>query len=398
MSDWSEFALGDLCSRVTVGHVGKMADEYVEDGVPFLRSQNVRPFVIDTSGMLQISESFHRKLRKSELRAGDVVVVRTGYPGTAAVIPENLDGSNCADLVVITPSDLINGHLLAAIFNSVWGKAAVSSQLVGSAQQHFNVGSAKALRVRLPDRHVQDKIASTLCALNDLIENNRRRVEVLEEMLRAIYREWFVHFRYPCRENTKLVESSLGPIPEGWAVGRVDSHFVLQRGFDLPASARTPGSVPIIGASGVQGFHSTVKVEGPGLTTGRSGTIGVVTYVPDDFWPLNTSLWVKEFRLATPRSAYFLLASLDLTRAASGAAVPTLNRNVVHALPAVCPPRALVEKWDLAAAPIFDSMEVLRRQNQRLGELRDLLLPPLVTGQIVLSSLSFDALIQDSVA
>lgn len=253
-------------------------------------------------------------------------------------------------------------------------------------------------QVRLPPRSAQKLVTEVLDVLDALIENNRRRVEVLEEMARTTYREWFVHFRYPGHESTTLIESELGPIPGGWGVGRVDSHFVLQRGFDLPAKERQDGPVPIIGASGRQGFHSTAKAIGPGLTTGRSGTVGVVTYVPSDYWPLNTSLWVKEFRLSTPRSAYFLLSSLDLVAAASGAAVPTLNRNVVHALPAVCPPRGLIEEWDIAALPIFDSMELLRLQSERLVGLRDLLLPRLVTGQIDVSSLDLDALEEDSVA
>src|SRR3546814_50724 len=113
--------------------------------------------------------------------------------------------------------------MLAAVFNSAWGRSIVGGQLVGSAQQHFNVGSAKALRVRLPSRAAQDQIAAVLCALNDLIENNRRRVEVLVEMARVVYREWFVHFRHLGRERTAFVDSSLGPIPEGWeAVPLVD--------------------------------------------------------------------------------------------------------------------------------------------------------------------------------
>jgi len=256
--------------------------------------------------------------------------------------------------------------------------------------QHF--------RVDLPDRVVQTGVAAVLEDFDQLIENNRRRVELLEEMARAIYREWFVHFRFLGHDKAAFVESALGPVPESWEVGRVDAHFVLQRGFDLPAAEREAGAIPIIGASGAQGLHSTAKARGPGLTTGRSGTVGVVTYVPRDFWPLNTALWVKEFRLSTPRSAYFLLSSLDLKQAASGAAVPTLNRNVVHALQALCPPRALIERWDLIAEPLFEDMEALRIQSERLIDLRDLLLPKLVTGQIDVSSLDLDALVEGPVA
>lgn len=274
----------------------------------------------------------------------------------------------------------------------------LTSAARGTAQDNLSLEKLLSYRFRVPGAPARARIVGTLRAFDDLIENNRRRVEVLEEMARAIYREWFVHFRYPGHENATLVESACGPIPEGWQVGRVDSHLVLQRGFDLPASERRPGPIPVVGASGRQGFHSTAKTQGPGLTTGRSGTVGTVTYVPGDFWPLNTSLWVKEFRLSTPRSAYFLLSSLDLAQAASGAAVPTLNRNVVHALPAVCPPRALIEEWDGAALPIFNSMELLRLQSERLVEIRNLLLPKLVSGEIDVSSIDRVAVVEDSAA
>jgi type I restriction enzyme S subunit len=101
--DWTETRLAALCTRVTVGHVGPMRNEYCEDGIPFLRSQNVQPFRVDTRDVKFVDEIFHRKLKKSALTAGDVVVVRTGYPGTAALVPDSLPVANCADLVVITP-------------------------------------------------------------------------------------------------------------------------------------------------------------------------------------------------------------------------------------------------------------------------------------------------------
>lgn len=252
--------------------------------------------------------------------------------------------------------------------------------------------------IDLPRTDHQTAVASILDGFDDFIENNRRRVEVLEEMARAIYREWFVKFRYPGHEDVLLIDSSLGRIPEGWAVDRLDACFVLQRGFDLPTKDRKSGAIPVVGASGVQGTHSIAKAKGPGVTTGRSGTVGVVTYVHDDYWPLNTSLWVKEFRLATPRFAFLLLESLDLRRAASGTAVPTLNRNVVHAERVVCPPRDLIETWDQKVIPMFDEAEKLRRQASCLSELRDLLLSKLVTGQIDVSVFDLDSLLEDAVA
>jgi type I restriction enzyme S subunit len=262
----------------------------------------------------------------------------------------------------------------------------------------LNRNQLHTVSVRLPDLPAQEAIGKVAALFDELIENNRRRVQVLEEMARAIYREWFVKFRYPCHESVPFVDSPLGPIPEGWTTERVDSLLQLQRGFDLPAKDRTAGPIPVIGASGLQGGHDTAKANGPGVTTGRSGTVGVVTYVPDDFWPLNTALWVKEFRLATPKYAYFMLSDLDLRRSASGAAVPTLDRKVVHALPAVCPPSDLIVRWDSTVTPMFDAGIRLRRQYDSLAAVRDLLLPRLVTGQIDLSTPELDAVLEGAVA
>jgi len=218
MMVFSKKKLKEVCKRITVGHVGPMAEKYVLDGVPFLRSQNISPFQLQLEDIKFIPVEFHEKLRKSALHPGDVVVVRTGYPGTACVIPDSFPELNCADLVVFTPSEELNPYYLSAIFNSAWGKANVAGKLVGVAQQHFNVTVAKEMLIMLPLRNLQDKVAGILTAYDDLIENNLRRIKILEEMARSLYREWFVNFRFPGHEKIPLVDSPLGKIPKGWEV------------------------------------------------------------------------------------------------------------------------------------------------------------------------------------
>src|SRR6185437_10150019 len=150
ISTWHRVKLKDVCEDITVGHVGPMADEYVEQGIPFLRSQNVQPFRIDLSSIKYITPAFHQRLRKSALKPGDVVVVRTGYPGTASVIPNSLPVANCADLVIIRPSAAIDPYYLTCLFNSTWGQGHVAGTLVGVAQQHFNIGAAREMVINLP--------------------------------------------------------------------------------------------------------------------------------------------------------------------------------------------------------------------------------------------------------
>jgi type I restriction enzyme S subunit len=106
----------------------------------------------------------------------------------------------------------------------------------------------------------------------------------------------------------------------------------LQRGFDLPSNKRVDGEYPVIASTSINGFHNQYKVEPPGVVTGRSGALGEVQYVQTKFWPLNTTLWVKDFKGNFPKYVYYLLKTLDLKRFNSGAGVPTLNRNDLDTL------------------------------------------------------------------
>jgi type I restriction enzyme S subunit len=108
--------------------------------------------------------------------------------------------------------------------------------------------------------------------------------------------------------------------------------IILQRGFDLPKYNRDEGEYPVIAATGIQGFHSEFKVNPPGVVTGRSGSLGEVVFVERPYWPLNTTLWVKDFKGNKPRYVYYFLKTLDLKRFNSGAGVPTLNRNHLDTL------------------------------------------------------------------
>lgn len=185
MSERVEVTLGEV-AEVTVGHVGPMASEYVDQGVPFLRSLNVRPHRIDPTELKYVDPSFHATLRKSALRAGDVVTVRTGKPGQTAVIPEWLGEANCADLVITRPGPCLDANWLSYYMNWITDTH-IAGHLVGAVQQHFNVRSAQSLVLALPAIEEQQAIAEVLGALDDKIAANRRAVDNADELVRARY-------------------------------------------------------------------------------------------------------------------------------------------------------------------------------------------------------------------
>ncbi len=142
-----------------------------------------------------------------------------------------------------------------------------------------------------------------------------------------------------------------------WEEKRLGDFLELQRGFDLPSSTRRPGTVPIISSSGVTGTHDKAAVQGPGVVTGRYGTLGQVFYVKQDFWPLNTSLFVKKFKGVEPRFAAYLLESLPLAHSEGAGAVPGVNRNVLHQLPVRVPDRDGQRRISSSLAHLDDLIE-----------------------------------------
>ena len=176
-----------LSTRVTVGHVGPMRHEYVQDGVPFLRSQNVRENRFDPTGLLYISPTFHKRLSKSTLHPGDLVVVRSGGVGVTCVIPESLGEANCSDLVIIQKPLGLNSQYGSFFMNSV-AKGAVEAGQVGIALTHFNTRSVATLSVAVPplveQRRIVTEVEDRLSILDKLevaIMANLKRAERLRQ-------------------------------------------------------------------------------------------------------------------------------------------------------------------------------------------------------------------------
>ncbi len=128
----------------------------------------------------------------------------------------------------------------------------------------------------------------------------------------------------------------------GWRQCTLGEALTLQRGFDLPERQRRPGTVPVVSSSGVTGWHDTAKVRAPGVVTGRYGTLGDVFYVKEDFWPLNTALYVRDFKGNHPRFIHYLLhyylGMLNLSQHNAASVLPGVNRNALHRLVVSLPP------------------------------------------------------------
>ncbi len=156
---------------------------------------------------------------------------------------------------------------------------------------------------------------------------------------------------------------------EGWKEYRLDEFVTFQRGFDLPKDNFETGEVPVYGSTSILGFHNVAKVKAPGVITGRSGTLGRFQYANQDFWPHNTSLWVKDFKNNNPKFAYYLMQCFDFEDFNSGGAVPTLNRNVLRSFKVDVPPLATQQRIAQTLSAYDDLIENNLRRIKLLEEM-----------------------------
>jgi len=400
MSESPFVPLGSLALEITVGHVGPMASQYQSAGVPFLRSQNVAPLRIDTGGMRYIPVEFHRRLAKSSLRAGDVVVVRTGRPGTAALVPPEFDGANCSDLVIIRPGPNLDGRFLAYYLNTAVTRGVMNGRTVGSVQSHFNIGDARSLPVRIPSLAVQRSIAGLLTALDEKIELSRQTSETIERLVRALFGYWF---------------GTLDPetVREGWSVGRLGDHIEPTRGLSYSGAGLADDGIPLHNLDsiyegggykyeGIKHYRGEYKerhiVRGGDLLLANTEQgfeyllIGFPALVPQRFGDL--SLFSHHLYRVRPqggswltgRFLYLALMSPRLRQVivgySNGTTVNMLPVDALQRPRLAVPPADLVHRFDDTVQPLLAKQEQLQLESEILAKLRDLLLSKLMSGEI----------------
>jgi len=386
-----KFPLVDIAALEDQGAIADIQDgnhgerhpkvgDYVEDGIPFVMANDLSDDLLNLSTCSRISEEQARGLRIGFSITGDVLLTHKGTLGSVALVTE-------ADpFIMLTPqvtyyrtdnSRLLNRFLCYA-FREPGFQARMHAVGAQGTRPYIGITAQRRLQIVFPPRDVQQRISDILSAYDDLIENNRRRMALLEDAARQIYREWFVRLRFPGHEHTPITNG----VPEGWERMPFENALVLQRGFDLPVQDREEGDVPIYGSTGINGYHSKAKVTGPGVVTGRSGTLGQVHYVSGDYWPLNTALWVKEFKKVSPLFAVFVMREMDLKQFNGGVSVPTLDRKTVHRAEILIPPKRLLTAFDEYVQPLFQQISTLAVQTEKLRAARDLLLPRLMSGEI----------------
>ena len=359
--------------------------DYVEDGIPVIRGSNLNGgrYLAETEFVYVSEQKMREDLFGNLAHRGDVVFTQRGTLGQTALIPDDARYGvyviSQSQMKLTVDPEKADPRFVYYYFSSREAVQKILNQNSSSGVPHINLNSLRNFLVPQVLLHEQRNIADILSSYDDLVENNNRRIALLEAAARLLYREWFVRFRFPGHKCVKITEG----VPSGWERRALGSTLNLQRGFDLPVSRRVAGGVPVYGSTGVVGQHNMAKVDSPTLITGRSGSLGRICFVDDSCWPLNTSLWVTDFKAVSIYFAYFMLYEMDLAKFNSGVSVPTLDRKVAHAANVLIPTRNIAMRFDEHVETMFKQKKLLNQQIQKLVQARDLLLPRLMNGEVV---------------
>ncbi len=186
--------------------------------------------------------------------------------------------------------------------------------------------------------------------------------------------------------------TAIGSVPQSWRIGKLEDLCVLQRGFDITKKEQRQGMVPVVSSGGISSYHDTAMVKGPGVVIGRKGTLGKVHHLEQDFWPHDTTLWVKDFKGNDPAYVSYYLKRMRLERFNSGVSNPTLNRNTIHGEPVAIPSTSEQAVIGQTLLAVDRKKGITDEKRKLLESLFGSILHRLMTAQIRVHDLELSAL------
>lgn len=374
----TEVLLSDICELIVDCPHSTAVDE--GKGYPLVRTPNIGKGRLIYQGMHRVSEDVYlQRNKRATPQEDDLIFAREATAGNVALIQEGEKVCLGQRTVLIRPNKaLVNPAFLTYFLLAPKQQYNLLSTANGATVAHVNLPAIRDLKLELPNLDVQRRIADVLSRYYALIENYQRQIKLLEEAAQRLYKEWFVDLRFPGHQSIPIINN----LPQSWQKKSVNDVLTFYRGYDLTKNSFKNGKYPVVGSTSILGYHCNYKIDGPGIVTGRSGSLGVYQLIWENFWPHNTSLYVSDFKGHDIFFIYCLLNTLDFTTLNSGGAIPSLNRNTLSNIEVLEPSMDLQDAFSRIVKPMFVKQRNLSTQIRNLSEARDRLLPKLMSAEI----------------
>lgn len=403
---------------------------WTKSGYVVLRNQNIKDGRLDLSEpSFTDEEHFKQRIRRMAPRPGDIVITREAPMGEVCKIPEGLTCCLGQRQVLLRPkADVDADYLLYALQSPFVQNQVRWNEGTGSTVSNIRIPVLEKIEIPRHDQ-AETKIAKALGSLDSKIDLNRRINRTLDAIAQAIFKSWFVDFdpvkakitaieegqdplraamrtisgktdaeleQMPREHHDQLAataalfpdvmeESELGEVPKGWAVKRVDDLMELIYGKALKSTSRQEGTIPVYGSGGVTGYHNEALVPHGAIIVGRKGTVGSLYWEDEPFFPIDTTYYVRP-KGVSMAYCYYAMETLGLDQMNTDAAVPGLNRENVYRLELVVSDAPVLESFDVISTALRKAVHANSVSNKLLADLRDSLLPKLMSGGLSVSS------------
>ena len=396
--DWQDFSLYEI-AKWKNGLAFKDID-FSESGLPVIKIAELKNGITKQTKFTNAQYSEDVSIKK-----GDMVFAWSGSPQTSidTFIWDGLDGWLNQHIFKVTPLEVVSDQFLFFLLKHLrprFVQIGLNKQTTGLG--HVTVADLKEMRVGIPSHTEQENIINIVAPLQEKIENNRRMNETLEEMARAIFKSWFVDFD-PVRAKmegrptgfpddisdlfpNELVGSEIGQIPKGWRNITVGDLIVPKRGKTITKSKTIEGVIPVV-AGGLEPayFHNQSNVDAPVITISASGAnAGFTRLYNEDIWASDCS-YISRKQTDTPYFWYVFLKTYQkqIYHMQQGAAQPHIYPSDLMRLE-LCVPldEKLIQYFERLALPYFQRISIAQQESKTLAELRNILLPKLISGEI----------------
>jgi type I restriction enzyme, S subunit len=364
MSGWKETSLSEIIQLIGGGTPKTSVPEYWNGEIPWLSVVDFntgKKYVFDAEKKITQSGLINSSTKL--LNKGDIIISARGTVGAIAVLAKQMTfNQSCYGIRAIEEKS-ITDFVYYLLKDTVSNLIQISH---GGVFDTITKDTFKEINVPLPPLPEQKAIASILSSLDDKIDLLHRQNATLEAMAETLFRQWFVE-----------------EAQEDWEEGCLNDLVDFNYGKTLRDNERSGSGYPVIGSSGVVGFHKEFLIEAPGIVTGRKGTLGIINYMFDNFSPIDTTFYITSKTGSEGLFyEYFLLKSVGLGEMNSDSAVPGLNRHSAHAISVILPPNDLMKQFNSYCKSTFAKMKANQSQICTLEKLRDNLLPKLMSGEV----------------
>ena len=312
--------------------------KYTQFGYPLITSKNLKPDGIDFSDVSYISEEDHRDISKrSKVDRNDILFAMIGTIGNPVIVETDEEFS----VKNVALFKFAKSYIDPVFFKYLLGTPIIQRQLInetrGGTQKFVSLTVLRNMLIPYPPPEEQKRIAAILDKADRVRRKRQEAIRLTEELGRSIFLDMFGDLFAFLTGKQKHEKEFL--------YCKLGDQITLQRGFDLLKKDCTEGAYPVISSGGIHTYHDQYKAKGPGVLLGRKGSVGRVHYVEDDYWPHDTTLWIKNFNNNNPVFVYHFFKLFPILRFEASTASPTLNRNRLHPLQVFWPNKELQTKF-----------------------------------------------------